>query len=139
MKCLIILALVALAFCGCGTSYHAMEAGTGYTDGVTPIGTYLVTFTGDTHTSFKAVKEYTLQRCAEITVENGALYFEILSDHSDKVVKQESYTDNKTMANIGYTTEAFTGSLEIKLLTIKPTKTAHPFYDAKAVLAMLKK
>lgn len=137
MKHLVILAVFSLAFYGCSTSYHAMgSSDTGYTDGVMPSGSYFVTFTGDKHTSKETVKKYTLRRCAEITIANGSLYFEILRDFTSMAEERTPVTNYKTGGTYTYTDEAYTGSLEIKLLPKAPPKIIHPFYDAKAILGI---
>lgn len=142
MKHLIIVLLFAFVFYGCGSAYHAMESGTGFTDGVTPVGTYLVTFTGEMKTTEAQVREYALWHCAEITVAKGASFFEVVNERSSKAVEKKEYQtpNGYGFASGSYTntTEAYTVSLEIKMLTTKPPKLTHPFYYATGMITMIR-
>jgi hypothetical protein len=78
---LLILTFIVLTSCAtpyrpCGSSSY------GYKDKIIQEGIYTVSFHGDENTSKKSVDKMCLLRCAELTLEKGYKYFEIIDEEN---------------------------------------------------------
>lgn len=74
--------LVALLVAGCATSYQPQGFSGGFSElQLDPI-TYRVTFKGNGYTDPERAEDFTLLRCAELALEQGASHFIIQSERS---------------------------------------------------------
>lgn len=79
---------LALFLIACGTSYQSKNMfGFGYSDFRTSPDSFTVTFKGKGDADAGMVLQYALRRAAEITIENGFTYFQVVStkDHFQTV------------------------------------------------------
>ena len=76
-----ILALMFLA--GCATTYTKKSLLGGYSDTKIQEDIFKVTFKGNAYTDTERTEDFTLLRCAEITLENGYNYFIVLGGGTD--------------------------------------------------------
>ncbi|MCI4669092.1 MAG: hypothetical protein MRZ79_13235 [Bacteroidia bacterium] len=67
------------------TSYRSYGLTGGYKEIKESEGVYRVRFDGNVYTSDKAVSQFLIRRCAEITLENGKRYFDLLSFEMDEL------------------------------------------------------
>ncbi len=79
IKTILIIALVGLS-CSVHTLYKPIYSDNtgGYYDKALSNNEFYVEFSGNGFTSGEIAKNYLLYRCAEITIENGCKYFEIV-------------------------------------------------------------
>ncbi|MDP4291539.1 MAG: hypothetical protein Q8908_10710, partial [Bacteroidota bacterium] len=65
--------LLFLAICltSCATSYHEFNISGGYQSAKLSDDLYVVRFDGNGYTSFDLAAQFTMRRCAEITLEQG--------------------------------------------------------------------
>jgi hypothetical protein len=76
---LFLLSLIAVT--SCATSYRPSGSTSyGYKDKIIQEGIYTVSFHGDENTTKKSVDKMCLLRCAELTLEKGYKYFEIIDE-----------------------------------------------------------
>lgn len=71
------LALAAM-LAACATPYQPLGMSGGYSETKLTSTKYLVSFSGNEHTSRETVQAYLLNRCAELTLDNGFAYFRIV-------------------------------------------------------------
>ena len=85
--------------CTSSPDYQAAsrDGASGYSDSAIQKNRYLVNFTGDTTTSRAEVKSYALLRAAELTMEKGYDWFEVVS--RDTITEQERRTPTNTVRN----------------------------------------
>ena len=81
MKKLILLTIILITT-GCSTSYQADGWTGGYTEIQLSENVYKVGFSGNGYTSRTRVENYTLLRCAELTLEKGFQYFVIIDGNT---------------------------------------------------------
>lgn len=120
----------ALLFYSCSTSYQAAGFTGGYKDILQPNGNYLVEFQGNGYTSKEDVSKYLLRRCAELTIQKGFRYFEII-DQKNTDNTQFFYSPKG-----GYSSTSYVGKAEIKFLPEKPKAASESIYDAKLYIEM---
>ena len=82
------MSLLACLLCGCATSYQGDAFTGGYSETQFDENIFNVSFRGNAMTRRDRVADFTLLRCAELTLENGFSYF--------AVVESNSYTDTST-------------------------------------------
>ena len=85
MKKGLVFALVLLVFLGTGSGGYKKRdtTGYGYQDTHIQDDIYRVDFEGGSSTELSALKDFTLLRCAELSLEKGYKYFVILDVRSD--------------------------------------------------------
>lgn len=74
-----ILLLCSLTACAAGYRPYSAMRGGGYRDQKIDATTYRVSFEGNGFTTQDRVDRFLMLRCAEVTIENGAAYFVVLS------------------------------------------------------------
>lgn len=88
--------LILIGFCtSCSTRYHSLGVfTTGYNNIRFAKDGFTVTFRANEYTTSEDVRKFALRRASELTLENGFIYFEIISekDISDKVYVTTSST-----------------------------------------------
>ena len=103
MKRIIFLVLI-ISLTGCMDQYQKKEYswGAGHSETQLDNNIFRVTYTGDEFTSEEAAIDFSLLRCAELTIENGYNYFSIMEKNSS--VKTEVYSVPATYQtyNSGY-------------------------------------
>lgn len=68
---------------GCATSYQAFGLRGGYKDIQQDADTWRVRVDGNSLCSREMIEQFTSRRCAEITLENGKRYYEVISQNID--------------------------------------------------------
>ena len=83
-------AAITLAACASGPVYAPAQSmdGIGYTDQRIENDRFRVTFRGGTRMSSAEVQDYALMRAAQVTLENGADWFEIVTADTDADAKR---------------------------------------------------
>lgn len=87
MKGLLIVGLTIFIM-GCATAYQKSGFRGGYSETQLDENVFNISFTGNGYTTRERVTDFTLLRSAELTLENGYIYF--------AVVDTNSYTENST-------------------------------------------
>jgi hypothetical protein len=100
MKTLILILIFAVFIQGCATTYQAKGFTGGYSETQLDENVFNVTFRGNGYTRRERVSDFTLLRCAELTLVHGYRYFTIIDANS--------YTSNSTFTTP--TTSQTTGS-----------------------------
>ena len=90
MQRLLVFAFATLFLSSCATPYQPMSALGGYREIQLAPNIYRVMFFGNGYTSGELAVEYALRRCAELTQQNGYLYFGVLA--VDDFSTQSSFT-----------------------------------------------
>lgn len=73
-----ILALAGIALVGCATTYHPMGSSSGYGETELAKGQYEVRFSANCDTDPRVASEFLLRRCAELSLESGSQWFEMI-------------------------------------------------------------
>jgi hypothetical protein len=84
------LALLALSLTACATGYHSVGSFGGYQDLKVDKNAWTVSFSGNGYTSDERANDFTLLRCAEVTLANGFNFFIITEARRGDAVS--SYT-----------------------------------------------
>lgn len=77
MKNHILIIFTVLLLAGCATSYHRKGFTGGYTDEAIGKNTFDVSFFGNGASNTNKVSDFAMLRAAEITLQNGCLFFTI--------------------------------------------------------------
>jgi hypothetical protein len=125
---LAILPFFALLFCSCATPYQAADMDGGYSEIRQPYGTYIVEFQGNGYTSKEVVSKYLIRRCAELTVQKGYRYFQIIDRNSKDGVDYHFEGKNS------FSLSKYVERAEIKFLPQKPPTPSESIYDARLYL-----
>src|SRR5579872_6307648 len=108
--------LSALALSGCASPYKAYGIGGGYTDMALNNDTYYVTFRGNGFTSSDVVQSYVLRRSAELTLNKGYKYFDILNGGTEvnsQIVNTPTTIQSQSFGNFhnnGYGNTSYYGN-----------------------------
>lgn len=78
-----IVALAALALVACATTYKSRGLSGGFSETRLSETTFEVRFQGNGYTSRERVNQLLLRRCAELTLEAGRRYFEIVGSDQE--------------------------------------------------------
>ncbi len=149
----ITLTLLILITSACSTSYQPDDWTGGYTELQLSDNVYKVAFSGNGYTSRTTVENYTLLRCAELTLEKGYKYFIIIDGKtttssstvttptttygSATVTGNSVYGTTTTYGGQTYDVVKASGSNTITMLNQRPKgKFA---YDAEMINQSLKK
>ncbi len=93
-----------LVACETATPYQAAPAGNnsgfGYSDYKVDANTWRVSFSGNSLTSRETVEKYLLYRAAELTLEQGAQWFETTSKHTER--NTSYYGDSPFYSSYGW-------------------------------------
>ena len=104
------LLLLILSIDGCTTPYQERGIlGTGYTESRLDSTTFQVTYHGDRSMDRDLVERYTLFRCAELTLEQGADYFAVVETSGDMQTDTRISSGSTTGTGFGGT-EMSTGT-----------------------------
>lgn len=137
MKKIILILITVGLLIACATKYRELEFRGGYTDRKMAEDIFVVRFTGNGFTSKRLVADYALYRCAEITREQKAFYFIVLSSNSDTIKTSSTTTYTKTISGNGYnaqTTDVNKSATEITIKIFKEKPDIDFYYDAIQVL-----
>lgn len=91
--------LLCLGLVGCATGYAKRGFTGGYSDMKLQDDIYRVAFSGNAYIGRGRVEDYTLLRCAELTLEQGYRYFIIIDEKSG--ISTSSYTTPVTANTTG--------------------------------------
>ena len=82
--CKILICLIALGTCGCAgpTQYRPSEDGTGYSDRQIGEDRYWVSYTANSFTRYRKLKQYLLYRSAQITLESNHERFVVVDKNT---------------------------------------------------------
>ena len=94
MKTLLTLILCTFLVQGCATGYQKNGMSGGYTETRLGENIFMVTFRGNGFTSSEKASDFALLRSAELALENGYSYFEIVDANSH--ISTSSYTTPTT-------------------------------------------
>lgn len=99
--------LVALASCATQTPYKPAEkrGEEGYTETRLGENRYRITFVGNTTTPAETVKDYALLRAAELTLQEGYEWFQIMERDNDK--KVSSFTSGGSAFSVPSQTSVY--------------------------------
>ncbi len=132
---LALLPFYALLFCSCATPYQAADMDGGYSEIRQPYGSYIVEFQGNGHTSKEVVVKYLLRRCAELTIQKGYRYFQIIDRNSKEGVDYQLGSGGGFSLGHGdYSLSKYIERAEIKFLPQKPSTPSESIYDAPIYL-----
>ncbi len=98
MKTVLVL-LLCLGLVGCATGYARRGFTGGYSDMKLQDDIFRVAFSGNAYIGRGRVEDYTLLRCAEVSLENGYKYFIIIDEKSE--TSAGSYTTPVTAQTSG--------------------------------------
>jgi hypothetical protein len=117
----ILLTILIVALVGCATPYQPFElfGRGGYSDKKISEDMYQVAFYGNGPTNMQTINSLLLYRTAEITLDRGYDYFEVLHGHGR--IPMSAYGGFKSVEHI------------VKLHKGQPTNTAPQIYVAKKV------
>lgn len=128
--------VIAILICNCSTPYQPKGALGGYSSHQVNDTNYIVSFKGNQHTSAKAVFDFLLRRCAELTIEKKGKYFIIFEDSSyvDKIISESGpELDDKIAAhrsdNYLLDRQPVIDANPRQSLQDQKTKIARTFYD----------
>lgn len=96
-RALLLVAFIALA--SCATPYQAAGLRGGYSEMQMRDRVYRVTFNGNGYTSPSYLQQLWLRRCAELTKESGARYFEVLQEGTESTFHVYSFSSKPTIAS----------------------------------------
>ena len=133
-KCIVV--CLALLVVGCATSYQRVSAFTltgGYYDEELPTGEYKVGFGGNGYTSTTTAMDYTLLRCAELTIEKGKKYFEIVQGGGGR--RDDAYWNGYGMS---YSSKP-NAEYIIRLHNVEPEKPEGKVFNAMETRELVKK
>ena len=126
---LYILTLSLIIITGCAsTQYQAKNYNGGFSETHLSKDIYRVNFYGNTYTTPEQAADFSLLRCADLAIENGFQYFQIINEKAES--KSDSFYIPPTTYNYSsgysYTTGGFSGnsSSPISTFTIKFTNDA---------------
>lgn len=139
MKILVIF-FILVALTGCSaTSYQPLKGGGGYSETQLSEDIYKVNFKGNGYTSAEQASDFSLLRCAELSIANNFKYFYSLSEQT-QMDSQSFYVPATTYnysSGYSYTSGGFGGVSQSPLssYTIKMTNTENDFtYDAQLII-----
>ncbi len=111
----IILILILISMAGCAPQYQKKEYsfGTGFSETQLDENIFRVTYTGDDFTDNEATADFSMLRCAELTMEQGYKYFVPIADNSS--IKTQTYTTPVTYKTLNHgngitSTQAYGGN-----------------------------
>jgi hypothetical protein len=109
MKKLLIILLIVLFVQGCATGYRSEGFLGGYSEIQLDKNVYKVSFKGNAYVSQEKAANFTLLRCAELTLDNGYKYFVIINANSH--VKNSTYTTPTISETTGTITQGETHNI----------------------------
>ena len=135
---LIMIIFTVLLMSACASSPDYVKADKlgdeGYSESVLEKNRYQVTFTGDSTTSDQEVKNYALLRSAELTMEKGYDWFEVITRDSESTEVKSGNNAGVAVSNrpayvrdcglLGCTTRSNVGT-EIRSTAISDSRTEH--------------
>ena len=114
----------------CATPYKPLSITGGFSEVKIQEGMYKVYFKGNAYIGEERIRNYTLYRCAEITLENHYQYFIILEDN---ISERKGYiTDTNKYGSNTYEYKKLTGGYTIQCFADKP-ETNKTIYNAKEI------
>ena len=139
MRILITL-LTTLILTGCAaTNYLPLGSSGGYSETQLAEDTYKVNFKGNESTSAEQASDFSLLRCADLTLANGYQFFRVISEQS-QVDSQSYFVPSTTFTypnGYSYSSGGFGDSSQSPLsnYTIKMTNTKTDYtYDAQFIV-----
>ena len=108
---------------GCATAYQPDGVSGGYSDRLLNGNTEQVSFRGDRFTSPETLHSYLLRRCADLTLQNGYRYFELVTPIESSAIVATAKVDDQ-----------FSVSTTIKMFNGKDLVSEARAYDAAAVI-----
>jgi len=157
----VLLLYVSFNLIGCATGYYSNRFTGGYSEIQIQDDIFKVKFRGNAYIDKDEVADYTLLRCAEVTLENGFSYFIIIEEKTD--VRTYAYTTPTTAKTYGtvnyppnvystiysettevsggktYTYKKPSGINTIKCFNGDPGPIAPIVYDARKVKSYIRK
>lgn len=136
-----LIAMIAVfIFTGCAaTNYQSLDSNGGYSETQLSENIFKVNFKGNESTSAEQASDFSLLRCADLTLANGYRFFQILSEQSQ--ISSQSYAASPTTYTYSngysYTSGGFSGVLQSPLSnhTIKMTNTKGDYtYEAQYII-----
>lgn len=136
---------------GCATPYQRSGLAGGFEETQLGENIFRVNFTGNGYTSKQRAQDFTMLRCAELSMENGYPFFVIVngSAQSDSKYIPGAATSNTTVTGANRaTTTTYGGGMVVTRPTSdntimgfkeKPDGTQGPVYDAQFVVRSLRK
>jgi hypothetical protein len=126
--------LVAVLLTACATPYQPVGLEGGYSHTRVGVDMFNVVFRGNADTSWQTAENYTLYRCAELTLESGFDYFIVVGSSSDAQLFQASPGSYPSTTSSGH------GSHPMVAVTIRAFKGERPSaqaFSARDVLQTL--
>lgn len=121
MKGTSLIFLLALMTLSCATPYQKQGKRGGYSEQKISDNVYRVIFQGNTRTKDEIVYKYFLRRCAELTLEKGYQYFNILKTEDKTknvlVLQQGTPLSNRPVTAVAYTNDTAFIPIEHKNIT----------------------
>jgi hypothetical protein len=109
MKSTPLIFLLPLMTLACTTPYQKLGKRGGYSEQRISENVYLVSFQGNTRTKDEVVYKNFLRRCAELTLEKGYQYFNILKTEDKTknllVIQQGTPQSNRPVTTVAYTND----------------------------------
>jgi hypothetical protein len=138
---LVIVSLLFLAACSASpTKYQKLNSdGTygGYRELAIGDSMYRIAFVGNTNTGMEAVDRYALYRCAELTVQHGGTYFELIGDKGAGTLNSNSSMWQDADGAYGSYSESSTAHTVFKTIRIHSgvlPANARNAYDPSVIL-----
>jgi hypothetical protein len=144
---------ITLGLSGCATGYGPSGFSGGYEDMKIQDNIYRVSFTGNAYTNKREAADFAMLRCAELTLENGAKYFAVVTESDDSqtfvdTTPRSSSTTYNAYSN-SLNTQYYGGetifyskpssSYTIQIFSKKPSGFKGFLFDAKQISSNLKK
>jgi hypothetical protein len=117
---------VFLTVAGCATGYYPAGWDGGYADLQVASGVFRVSFQGNYYTSGDQVRDMALLRAADIAIQNGAPYFQVMP------------VSSPPNPSFPYVVEGYRATLTIRLMPIPPDPGSEG-YDAAMLRDQLRK
>jgi|WetSurMetagenome_2_1015567.scaffolds.fasta_scaffold1445785_1 hypothetical protein len=127
MQKIFYLLFITLLLTSCSTGYHSSGMLGGYQEKFLSSDTAMVSFQGNGLTSVEKTYSYAMKRAAEVTLQRGYTYFEVLN-------YRNYYVPNTSTTTAGTFTSEFPNSeIKIKFVRVKTAKA----YDANKVFSQV--
>lgn len=130
MKNIFLLLISSILLTSCATGYHSYGFSGGYKEKSLSSDTMLITYEGNGFSSSETAYHYAMKRAAEVTLQRGYHYFEVLS-HRNFVETKTTYT---SVTPYGMHANFPNAEITIKFLAAPSPKS----YDAKKVFSQVK-